>query len=106
MLQIHFGATLPLSLASVLRAKAPNPMVLRKIILEGHRFTAKEALSVGLVDRIVAGDTESVVSEAQSLAESVSSLPGKGAWGLNRVRAHQMFIIERARCGCVCACWR
>ncbi|KAI0329073.1 ClpP/crotonase [Cubamyces sp. BRFM 1775] len=84
MNEIHFGATLPLSLASVLKAKAPNPMVLRKIILEGHRFTAKEALSVGLIDRIVAGDTESVVAEAQSLAGSVSSLPGKGAWGLNR----------------------
>ncbi|KAI0768110.1 ClpP/crotonase [Trametes elegans] len=84
MNEIHFGATLPLSLAAVLRAKAPSPQILRKIILEGHRFTAKEAHDVGLVDRIVAGNTEGVLAEAQALAESVSTLAKTGAWGLNR----------------------
>ncbi|KAL7279063.1 hypothetical protein ACG7TL_006899 [Trametes sanguinea] len=84
MNEIHFGATLPLSLAAVLKAKAPNPQILRKIILEGHRFTPKEALTAGLVDRIVPGNTETIIAEAQALAESLHSLPTKGAWGLNR----------------------
>ncbi|KAI0370350.1 ClpP/crotonase [Pilatotrama ljubarskyi] len=97
MNEIHFGATLPLSLAAVLKAKAPNPQVLRKIVLEGHRFTPQEALSVGLVDRIVTGNTESVLAEAQSLAESVSSLPKTGAWGLNRREIYREVVESLSR---------
>ncbi|CDO70869.1 hypothetical protein BN946_scf184804.g1 [Trametes cinnabarina] len=85
MNEIQFGATLPLSLAAILKAKAPNPQILRKIILEGHRFTPKEALEVGLVDRIIPGTTEDIIAEAQSLADSLSTLPTQGAWGLNRI---------------------
>ncbi|KAI9000527.1 ClpP/crotonase [Trametes punicea] len=84
MNEIHFGGTLPLALTALLKAKAPTPQVLRKIVLEGYRFTPKEGLALGLVDRIVAGNTEAVLAEAQALADSLSALPGKGVWGLNR----------------------
>ena len=62
--QIHFGAQIPPGLMAVLAAKAPNPQTLRKIVLEGHRFTPKEAHELGLVDHIVAGNTESLLAEA------------------------------------------
>ncbi|EIW57361.1 ClpP/crotonase [Trametes versicolor FP-101664 SS1] len=84
MNEIHFGATLPLSLVAVLKAKSPNPQTLRKIVLEGHRFTPSECLSLGLVDRLAAGNTEGIVAEAQALAESIDSLPKLGVWGVNR----------------------
>ncbi|KAI0833255.1 ClpP/crotonase [Trametes gibbosa] len=84
MNEIHFGATLPLGLLAILKAKSPNPQTLRKIVLEGHRFTPGESLSLGLVDRIVPGNTEAVLSEAQSFAETVDSLPKTGVWGTNR----------------------
>lgn len=70
-----------------MKAKSPNPQTLRKIVLEGHRFTPSECLSLGLVDRLAAGNTEGIVAEAQALAESIDSLPKLGVWGVNRVRA-------------------
>ena len=58
----------------------------RKIALEGHRFTPKEALEAGLVDQIVPGDSaEAVLHGARKLAESVESLAKGGAWGLIKV---------------------
>ncbi|KAI0671547.1 ClpP/crotonase [Trametes maxima] len=97
MNEIHFGATLPLSLAAVLRAKAPNAQVLQKIVLEGYRFTPQEALSVGLVDRIVAGNTEVVVAEAQALAEGVSGFAQTGAWGVNRREIYRDVVESLSR---------
>ncbi|OBZ72728.1 Enoyl-CoA delta isomerase 3 [Grifola frondosa] len=82
MNEIHFGAAWPLSFAAILRAKVPDPRVQRQIALEGHRFTPKDALAVGLLDRIVSGDTEAVLDEAQAFAESISGLSTSGAWGL------------------------
>lgn len=90
--QVHFGATLPLSLVAVLKAKSPNPQTLRKIALEGHRFTPSEALSLGLVDRTVPGNTDAILAEAQSLAESIDSLPKTGVWGTNRVRVWSVVV--------------
>lgn len=57
----------------------------RKIALEGHRFTPQEALQGGLVDHIVAGNTEEVLAKAQDLAESVSHLARLGSWGVIKV---------------------
>jgi len=58
----------------------------RKIALEGHRFTPKEALAAGLVDHIAPGGTaEAVLHKARELAESVDSLAKGGAWGLIKV---------------------
>jgi len=58
----------------------------RKIALEGHKFTPKEALAAGLIDRIVPGDSaEAVLQKARELAESVDSLAKGGVWGLIKV---------------------
>ena len=58
----------------------------RKITLEGHRFTPKEALAAGLVDHIVPGDSaEAVLQRARELAESVDTLAKGGVWGLIKV---------------------
>ena len=58
----------------------------RKIALEGHRFTPKEALAAGLVDHIVPGDSaEAVLHKARELAELVDSLAKGGSWGLIKV---------------------
>ncbi|OCH95445.1 ClpP/crotonase [Obba rivulosa] len=82
MNEIHFGAAWPLSFAAVLRAKVYDARTQRKVALEGHRFAPPEALQTGLVDHIVNGNTEAVIAKAQDVAESISSLPRSGAWGL------------------------
>jgi len=83
MNEIHFGAPWPPSFAGTLRAKVGDANLHRKIALEGHRFTPKEALVAGLVDQIAPGDSaEAVLRTARELAESVDSLAKGGAWGL------------------------
>lgn len=69
----------------MLEGKIRNPQTLRKVILEGHRFTPKEALEQGIVDHIVEGNTEDVLKAAQTLAAKVESLAKTGAWGVNKV---------------------
>ena len=83
--KIHFGAAYPLSFASIIRAKVPDPRTQRRIALEGHRFAPPEALAAGLVDYLVQGDTEAVIARAQALGESVSHLAARGAWGVIKV---------------------
>ena len=62
--------------------KITDANLLRKIILEGHRFTPKEALAAGLVDHIVPGDSaDAIFQKARELAESVDSLAKSGVWG-------------------------
>ena len=84
--QIHLGSSWPLSFVTTLRVKVADANLHRKIALEGHRFTPKEALEVGLVDQIVPGDSaEAVLHKARGLAESLDSLAKGGAWGLIKV---------------------
>ena len=85
-IQIHNGIPWPLSFITTLRVKVGDANLHRKIALEGHRFTPKEALAAGLVDRIVPGDSaEAVFGVARELAESVDPLAKSGAWGLIKV---------------------
>lgn len=83
--QIHFGAPWPLSFAALLRAKVSDPRLHRKIALEGHRFTPREALEAGFVDHIVQGNTAAVLAKAEEIAESVSHLAREGVWGIIKV---------------------
>lgn len=69
-----------------MRTKVSAPAVHRKIALEGHRFTPREALEAGLVDYIAEGNTAAVLAKAEEVAESVSSLSKEGVWGLIKVR--------------------
>jgi enoyl-CoA hydratase/carnithine racemase len=86
LIQIHFGAPWPLSFAALLRAKVSDPTLHRKIALEGHRFTPKEALEAGFVDHIVQGNTAAVLAKAGEIAESVSPLAREGVWGIIKAR--------------------
>ena len=90
----------------MLEAKAPNAQTMRRIVLEGHRFTPKEALELGLVDRVAGADTESLLAETQAMAARLGALAKTGAWGVNKVRAGALPCAgarARARvCMCVC----
>ncbi|TBU32558.1 ClpP/crotonase [Dichomitus squalens] len=97
MNEIHFGAQIPLPLVAVLRAKASNAQVIRKVVLEGHRFTPKEALSSGLVDYVAGEDTEGVVAAARGLAEKVAPIAKSGAWGINKRELYRDVIEALAR---------
>lgn len=83
--KVHFGSTLPLSFSAVFRAKFGDHTLLRKIALEGHRFTPPEALKAGIVDHIVTGDTDAVLAKAEEVAAKVGSNAKEGAWGLIKV---------------------
>ena len=83
---MHFGASWPYPFGLIVQAKVTDAQTVRKIALEGHRFTPSEALKCGLVDYIVQGNTEEVLQRAQEVAESVSGQAQAGAWGLIRVK--------------------
>ena len=82
-----FGAAWPASLASIIRDKAANAQMIRKIGLEGHRFTPNEALQAGLVDYLSPENTEEVLKKAQEVADNVCDRAKMGVWGLIRVNS-------------------
>lgn len=84
MNEVQFGAAWPYPFGLVVHAKVTDAQTVRKIALEGHRFTPAEALKCGLVDHIVPGDTEDVLNKAQQVAESVSGQAQAGVWGVIR----------------------
>lgn len=84
MNEIHFGAAWPASIASIIRDKVGRPQYIRKIGLEGHRFTPSEAVEAGFVDLLAPGNTEEVLQKAQELGESVAAQARTGVWGLLR----------------------
>lgn len=63
----------------------------RKIALEGHRFTPREALEAGFVDHIVQGNTVAVLVKAEEIAEIASPLAREGVWGIIKARL-EVFI--------------
>ena len=83
--QIHFGPALPVAFTALTRSKFPDGRLGRRIFLEGHRFTPTEALEAGLVDHIVGGDTEAVLTKAIELAASIEHLPQFGSYGVIKV---------------------
>ena len=58
---------------------------MRRIVLEGHRFTPADLLNAGIVDEIVDGGSEAVLARAIEIAEQWSGNARMGAWGLIRV---------------------
>ncbi|PSR88974.1 hypothetical protein PHLCEN_2v4936 [Hermanssonia centrifuga] len=88
MNEVHFGASWPLPFGLIARAKVTDATILRKVALEGHRFTPKEAVQWGLIDHIASGDTEGVLLKAQEVAEAVSGQAKAGAYGLIRSGLH------------------
>lgn len=75
MNEVDIGLPLDEKLASVLFARLPRPTVLHAI-LTGHRFTAPEALTYGIVQEVVAeGELESrAVAVAEAMAAKDRSI--------------------------------
>ncbi|KAF7375154.1 Enoyl-CoA delta isomerase 3 [Mycena sanguinolenta] len=71
MNEIDFGAVWPHS----------DGRTRREIAL-GHRYEPNEALSVGIVDHIVTGNTNAVLAKAEELALAVGVKAQGGVWGL------------------------
>lgn len=67
--EINFGAPLPEGMAAILRQRL-TPGTLRKVMLTAHQFTGPEALDAGIVDEIVHGDSEAVISRAIEIAQA------------------------------------
>ncbi|EKM57765.1 uncharacterized protein PHACADRAFT_139039 [Phanerochaete carnosa HHB-10118-sp] len=84
MNEVHFGAAWPYPFGLIVQAKVTDAQTVRKIALEGYRFTPQEALKCGLVDHIVQGDTEAVLHKAQEVATIVGAQAQSGAWGIIR----------------------
>lgn len=83
--QVHFGAPWPMSFTAILRAKFGDHRLYRKIALEGHRYTAEEALQDGILDYIVKGKTVDILAKAEEVADRFSGNATMGAWGLIKV---------------------
>ena len=83
MNEIEFGAPVPIGMLGVIKSVASSPTLLRKIVLEGHRFTAKEAQEHGLVDATAQG-TQGTLQAALALADRVRGRSAKNAWQINR----------------------
>lgn len=85
MNEVHFGAVWPLSFAAILRAKVGDQHLQRKIALEGHRFSAKEAYQHELLDHLVDGKTADILAKAEEVADKFSANAQTGVWGLIKV---------------------
>ncbi|KAJ3083051.1 hypothetical protein HK102_001309 [Quaeritorhiza haematococci] len=59
-------------MTALLRAKVPQPTVLRNMIIQGHRFNADESLQHGLVDAITPS-TEACLVVAKEMAAKWSA---------------------------------
>lgn len=88
MNEIEFGAPIPGGMMSALRAVVPSNNVLKKIVLQGHRFSAKEALSDGLISAIAEGPgyegPAGTLKMATELAFKLRSRVIMNAWGINK----------------------
>ncbi|KAF8150775.1 ClpP/crotonase-like domain-containing protein [Crassisporium funariophilum] len=92
MNEVHFGAPMPLSFTAILYAKFGDHRLRRKIALEGHRFSAKEALQDGILDHIVNGKTAEVLAKAEEIADKFSGNASMGVWGLIKANIYQEML--------------
>ncbi|KAL5526411.1 hypothetical protein ACEPAF_8134 [Sanghuangporus sanghuang] len=98
MNEVHFGAPWPLSLAAVARTKVSDARVLRKLALEGHRFTPKEALDSGIIDAIAEGSsTDAVLAVARIVARERADNAKTGVWGLIKRDIYRQALRDIAK---------
>jgi len=74
-----------LSFTAILRAKIGDHRLYRKVALEGHRYTAEEALQDGILDYVVKGKTADILAKAEEVADRFSGNASMAAWGLIKV---------------------
>lgn len=96
--EIEFGAPVPNGMMAVLRTVTNEPTVIRKIVLEGHRFGAKEALQHKLIDVIADGPgyegSEGTLKKSIELAMALRSRTLKNGYKVNReLMFKEQFVI-------------
>ena len=84
------GAPWPDSFVAITNAKVTSPNSLRTLALEGARISPKEALELGIVDKLVPVTPESdvgkaVLDAAREYASQTACHSRAGAWGLIKV---------------------
>lgn len=86
--EIEFGAPIPNGMLAMMRTVTAAPTTLRKIVLEGHRFGAKDAHAHNLNDAIAEGPgyegAEGTLKKSIELAMALRSRSQKNAWLVNR----------------------
>ncbi|WFD27879.1 hypothetical protein MNAN1_002887 [Malassezia nana] len=92
MNEIEFGAHIPRGMLGAIQSVVQSPVLMRQIVLEGHRFPAKEALQAGLVDATGDGQ-EGTLRRAWELAEQVKSRAAKNAWQVNKELIHRDVLV-------------
>ncbi|GAC75192.1 hypothetical protein PANT_14d00079 [Moesziomyces antarcticus T-34] len=83
MNEIDFGAPLPAGLQQALASKIDDQKTMRKIVLEGHRFSAKEAQEAGFVD-VLSESPQDTMDKAVELANKLKGKAKMNAWGANK----------------------
>ena len=92
------GAPWPDSFVAITNAKVTSAHALRTLALDGARISPKEALKLGIVDRLVPTESSNevelaVMSAARELANQVAGNARAGAWGLIKVRIRESYSI-------------
>lgn len=80
MVAVDFGLQFP-GIGSLVKSKLA-PRIARKVLLEGHKFTGKEALADGIVDQVA--HPNELLSTATELAEKVKRKGRGNVYGLLR----------------------
>ena len=88
MNEIEFGAHIPRGMLGAIQSVVKSSTLMRKIVLEGHRFPGSEALQAGLVDALADGQ-EGTLRRAFELAGQVKSRAAKNAWQVNKELVHR-----------------
>jgi len=88
MNEIEFGAHIPSGMLGTIKSVVKSFQTMRKLVLEGHRFTSQEALEHGLVDA-VADSPEAVLQTAMAMAEKLRSRSASNGWQVNKELLHR-----------------
>jgi len=83
--EIDFGMPLSPSMSSIFREKAGSPAVYRSLVLEGKRFSAKEALEGGIVDVLGGLEEADVLVKERKLTEKGKS----GVYGIMKAEMYR-----------------
>ncbi|KAL4399021.1 delta(3)-delta(2)-enoyl-CoA isomerase [Malassezia pachydermatis] len=81
--EIEFGAKIPRGMYGAIKSVISSKILQRKLILEGHRFSGKEALDFGMVDAVADG-AEATLEAAIAMADNLRSRSIKNAWQMNK----------------------
>ncbi|GAA6033515.1 hypothetical protein JCM8097_001434 [Rhodosporidiobolus ruineniae] len=98
MNELQFGAPIPGGMALVLQSRL-SPLVVRDVLLTAHRYTAPEALKVGIVDEVVEGEgSERALERAVECARERRGLASTGVLASMK-RTLYAPVIERLMLG-------